>query len=81
MQSGYPEKSTEFAPMYILSASTDSHSPAAMLRNTMFLAGTYVTGILELSSPSRSIGTSMSFLVSAERNELRSRSMTAWSTW
>ena len=47
-----------------------------MLRNTMFLAGTYVTGIFASRSPSRSIGTSMSFLVSADLNELRSRSMT-----
>ncbi len=60
--------------MYILSASIDSQSPAAMLRNTMFLAGTYVTGMLSSSLPSRSMGTSMSFLVSAERNDLRSRS-------
>lgn len=58
----------------------DSQSPAAMLRNTMFLAGTYVTGISSLSSPSRSMGTSMSLLVSAERNELRFRSMTTWLT-
>ncbi len=49
------------------SASMDSQRPAAMLRNTMFLAGTYVTGISSLSSPSLSSGTSMSFLVRAER--------------
>ena len=62
------------------SASMDSQSPAAMLRNTMFLAGTYVMGICSLSSPSRSKGTSMSFLVRAERYELRSRSITTWLT-
>lgn len=62
------------------SASTDSQRPAAMLRNTMFLAGTYVTGISSLRSPSLSSGTSMSLLVSAERYELRSRSMTTWRT-
>ncbi len=62
--------------MYMRSASTDSQSPAATLRKTMFLAGTYVTGISASSSPSRSVGTSMSSLVRAERYELRSRSTT-----
>ena len=58
----------------------DSHSPAAMLTNMMFLDGTYVTGMSSASSPSRSRGTSMSLLVRAERNELRSRSIIACGT-
>jgi len=64
--------------MYILSASTDSQSPAAMLRKMMFLAGTYVIGMSPPIS-SLSSGTSMSERVSADLNELRFRSMMAWS--
>jgi len=66
------------APMKTALASMLSAIPAARLRNTMFLAGTYVCGMsYPISSMPRS-GTGMDSSVSALRKPTRGKSISTW---